>query len=319
MHKAIVCTRCDFFDRACNGSFKVVLPSTALSLSAHIAHLSPYQEARDGQIELHDDPEVVDAVLRYIYTGAYDEDRYFRTFAELERTNPIVLDVRVYNAADKYNLPGLGKLARQKFARRVEKAWATSAFADAVYEVYTGSYIVADNDYGDLVEHESLPSPGVNSFTQTTTRRVRRNSTALPTTMRRTIISTAMSHLATFATSQSPSIAALRSLLYTIPAFAADLCMAQLQIPSRIGLSSPLSSSLRPVPILPPSAIDPVITANKGGTGDCYGGVSELYCCPKCEREFVVRDPEMEIEFVCPRIGCDGRVGWDERLEESRN
>jgi hypothetical protein len=44
------------------------------------------------------------------------------------------------------------------------------------------------------------------------------------------------------------------------------------------------------------------------------GRPDERYRCGKCSCDYTVHDPGMDHEFVCPRVSCGGRAGWDERL-----
>lgn len=76
---------------------------------------------------------VVGALLRYLYTVDYDDEIGGEDFA------PLLFSVHVHTIADKYGIPGLSDDATHKFATRAKKEWNTSAFADAIEDMYTTS------------------------------------------------------------------------------------------------------------------------------------------------------------------------------------
>lgn len=93
------------------------------------------KESREGVIELKkDDPEVVDAMIFYIYH--FD---YIYSQKDQDSCPRIVFDVYMHTIADKYDIAGLMKVAADKFSARTKAGWKTSAFAEAINEVYTGA------------------------------------------------------------------------------------------------------------------------------------------------------------------------------------
>lgn len=87
------------------------------------------QEGKEGTITLEeDDPQVVDAMLHWFYEFDYGTSQ--------DNKCPLVLDLRVHAAAEKYLLPNLKRLAATKFEQRAQTEWKSEGFANAVYEAY---------------------------------------------------------------------------------------------------------------------------------------------------------------------------------------
>ncbi|KAI7533878.1 hypothetical protein KC331_g12847 [Hortaea werneckii] len=109
-HKFLLCAQSEWFRKACAG---------------------PWEEGKLGKITLKDDPQVVDALLHWLYNFDYgdygnSQDHYC----------PSVLDVRVYAAADKYLLPNLKRLAAEKFEKGMKAEWESGGFVNAIQEAY---------------------------------------------------------------------------------------------------------------------------------------------------------------------------------------
>ncbi|KAK3712285.1 hypothetical protein LTR37_009147 [Vermiconidia calcicola] len=137
LHKAIVCYRSTFFAKACSGGFIV---RNWRSYPCFQTNANGTQEASENTITLEDDqPCVVDAMLRYLYTFDY----HYENQVKGVKAAPMVFDVFVHIIADKYDIPALMKLAESKYAEHVQNVWQTDAFAESIREVYTGA---ADRD-----------------------------------------------------------------------------------------------------------------------------------------------------------------------------
>jgi hypothetical protein len=81
---------------------------------------------------------MVEAMLSFLYKHEYDDAPQSQTYPNLApELEPMVLNARVWTIADKYFIVELERAAMFKFAKRVEKDWATPAFAHAITEVYT--------------------------------------------------------------------------------------------------------------------------------------------------------------------------------------
>ncbi|KAK4544760.1 hypothetical protein LTR36_004009 [Oleoguttula mirabilis] len=113
VHKVLLCAQSEWFQKACAG---------------------PFKEAEEKKIKLDDDdPEVVNAMLHYLYNfdygGDYDNSP--------DRIAPIMLDIRVFAIADKYLITPLKELAVEVFTERAAAGWGTDEFAAAISEIYS--------------------------------------------------------------------------------------------------------------------------------------------------------------------------------------
>ncbi|KAI7152919.1 hypothetical protein KC349_g8698 [Hortaea werneckii] len=115
-HKVLLCAQSEWFQKAC---------------------AEPWKEGKESTITFtEDEPEVVDAMLHWFYEfdyGISQKNKY-----------PLVLDLRVHVAAQKYLLPNLKHLAATKFEQRAEKEWQSEDFACAIMEVYDGHLHIDD-------------------------------------------------------------------------------------------------------------------------------------------------------------------------------
>ncbi|KAI5362582.1 Putative BTB/POZ domain-containing protein [Septoria linicola] len=93
VHKAVVCTRCEFFAKAVDRRFK---------------------ESTDNIVDLEEDPpKAVAAMMRFLYTDDYDD-----TVDEADNEEvwkPLPTNIQVHATADKYGLTQLADLAIAKF------------------------------------------------------------------------------------------------------------------------------------------------------------------------------------------------------------
>ncbi|KAH9825474.1 BTB/POZ domain-containing protein [Teratosphaeria destructans] len=91
-----------------------------------------WKEGMENVIPLpDDDPQIVDAILAFLYKGSYGDDGNSQSDCE-----PIILDARVFIIADKNLIESLKAAAATQFAVRAHKEWNTAGFADAIFEVY---------------------------------------------------------------------------------------------------------------------------------------------------------------------------------------
>lgn len=102
------------------------------------------QEGAQGYIKLNDEADLVDAVdcmVSYFYSAAYNTSAY-------SRYEPL-LHSQVATLADKYIVPGLSQLARDRFVLSTKHAAVTPEWADVVAFVY-------ENTTPDLPSHKLM-------------------------------------------------------------------------------------------------------------------------------------------------------------------
>lgn len=105
VHKKVLCSRSEFFGKACEGEFK---------------------EASSGVIDLSkDDPDAVKAMLQFCYTTDYAYDA--------------ALHAKVYAIAEKYNIKPLKDLACTKFEIAADRDWYSPYFPVTIGFVYTST------------------------------------------------------------------------------------------------------------------------------------------------------------------------------------
>ena len=113
VHKIILASQPEFFHSACSGGFR---------------------EAKESKINLdNDEPGIVNALIHYFYNFDYENAK------GLYHVNELVLDVHMFNIADKYLVEPLKKLAASKFDDRAKRLWFTDQFAWAIAEIYKSS------------------------------------------------------------------------------------------------------------------------------------------------------------------------------------
>ena len=114
MDRVIAASHSDFFAKACDGGFKVLLTTIIVSST-----LNDLQESLLQEVTLDNDPEIIEIMVRYFYELDYDDGRSSK---ELNQTAdeedppayPLKTNARVWRAADFYGVNGLKKLAVSK-------------------------------------------------------------------------------------------------------------------------------------------------------------------------------------------------------------
>jgi hypothetical protein len=92
------------------------------------------QEQYTGVIDLEDDdPVPVEIMLKYFYTGKYNE-----TISEIKDLRPqLQVQVLTYNLADKYDVPALMALAGKRFKSTLNEGPTPEEYLSAISDVYT--------------------------------------------------------------------------------------------------------------------------------------------------------------------------------------
>jgi hypothetical protein len=91
------------------------------------------QETQTGIIDLDDDnPDPVKVMLKYFYTGKYNEPINESKDLRLR----LQVQVLTYNLADKYNVPNLMGLAEKQFKATLDKRPTAEEYLSVVREVY---------------------------------------------------------------------------------------------------------------------------------------------------------------------------------------
>ncbi|KAF2841108.1 hypothetical protein M501DRAFT_905641, partial [Patellaria atrata CBS 101060] len=118
LHKNILCVQYDWFKKACDGDFK---------------------ESETNVIDLTKedvDPRAVRAMLQYLYTRNYDT-QCATTDVTAEPIEPAMFHVLVFAVGEKYLLPGLKALAKDKFENIVSStSWTEYDFPAVVTAIY---------------------------------------------------------------------------------------------------------------------------------------------------------------------------------------
>ncbi|MCJ1387913.1 hypothetical protein MMC18_000756 [Xylographa bjoerkii] len=118
-HRAIVCPRSKFFEKACDGNFR---------------------ESMTGEIVLtEDDPDTVDRMVDYLYRLDYEDEPSIQYFESPE--GPLLINARVYAIADKYDISTLKTVAVQKTTKFLKMSWDEENFIAAFGLVWNATPI----------------------------------------------------------------------------------------------------------------------------------------------------------------------------------
>jgi len=132
VHKVIVCSQSKFFSAACDNEMLVNGVMADRLPIPFYSHLICRQEKKTNTITLKEDiPDVVRAMLQFLYTFDYDDGIKFADSME-----PLSFNTHVYAIADKYDIHELKELAKDKFEGLVKEQWKEDAFPEALRAVY---------------------------------------------------------------------------------------------------------------------------------------------------------------------------------------
>ena len=144
LHRVILYAGSEYFKKACQGG-KFQVHYFAASIGTRSSQADSNQEGTTGTIELKDeDPQMVGLFLRYFYAQDYQIDDNGK--------EPLIAHARMYAIADKYSVPLLKDLAKERFAtclKNIESEGIQSLdipiFATAIEIIYTTTL---DSDRG---------------------------------------------------------------------------------------------------------------------------------------------------------------------------
>ncbi|RDI78632.1 hypothetical protein Vi05172_g11352 [Venturia inaequalis] len=106
VHKFVLCTQSAFFARA--------------------VKKDAFEEGQTGVISMnHDDPDAIEAVLRFLYTGDYN-------------TESVIMQshLKIYELADRLDIPALKTLSENKFEVLAKNEWKEATFPPCVKIAY---------------------------------------------------------------------------------------------------------------------------------------------------------------------------------------
>ncbi|KAI9932487.1 hypothetical protein ASPWEDRAFT_166141 [Aspergillus wentii DTO 134E9] len=114
VHKLVICGQSEYFS---------------------LMYSKEWKETAENKIVLkEDDPHAVEAMIHFMYGFDYDSSGN-----NARRVSPMLFNAKVYQIADKYSIPALKDISKEKFEHAVQKCWEMDDFPHAIVEVYANS------------------------------------------------------------------------------------------------------------------------------------------------------------------------------------
>jgi len=177
VHKAIVCPRSIFFEKACNSPFKEGCTSTISlpeddpnaveSMIQYLYHLD-YQQRHEAELESPENPLDDESVLEVEAPPFVSRappsmkpgDALGPKRNETTNFPNLAIHARIYSLGEKYGIQGLKTLSLDKFSREVKYHRNSEDFIHAVKEVFTSTVEedggLRDVILGEIVNHPDL-------------------------------------------------------------------------------------------------------------------------------------------------------------------
>jgi len=154
VHRAIVCPRSTFFEKACDSQFKeahtraIELPGDdpkAIELMLHYLYRLDYpQQQQEPQQGTHSSSPGVGADLETSIASSKKQRKMLKAVShhadrKIPKTSNLLIHAKMYALGEKYDIQGLKDLALGKFLTEVEFYWDTDDFIKAFEEVFTST------------------------------------------------------------------------------------------------------------------------------------------------------------------------------------
>lgn len=126
VHRVVLCASSGYFGTVCKSSFMVCSQRSSKLM------LITVKEGLSGEIDLKDDdPDMIGNMLSFLYTSDYQDDA--------DDGRPLLVNAKMYAVGDKYDIPALKTLAKDKFAAGLGPNWDIATFLEVLETAYTNT------------------------------------------------------------------------------------------------------------------------------------------------------------------------------------
>lgn len=141
VHRVVVCSQSSFFDAAVSSGFRVRALHYHTPQPTQNPHRSnnPAKEATLSRVDLpEDDVETITRVLTFCYVQDYNAsiDPDLSKPSDLKSGAVAHNNLRVYLAADKFNIPLLKKVASERVIAWASLNWNSASFTEIVRDIW---------------------------------------------------------------------------------------------------------------------------------------------------------------------------------------